>query len=159
MAFGTSRLITPASERRLTDVRHLLAELRDTLTTLPAVAAALQTLDASIRQLDELFMIVVVGEFNAGKSAFVNALLGDRVFEEGVTPTTAGIQLVRHGATATRDDAAGPLVFGIESVSPPHDPDQRLVVYTVEPDSATARVLPLLAGWGADDTASGDLHR
>ena len=55
--------------------------------------------------------------------------------------------------------AAGPLVFGIESVSPPHDPDQRLVVYTVEPDSATARVLPLLAGWGADDTASGDLHR
>lgn len=57
--------------------------------------------------------------------------------------------------------AAGPLVFGIESVSPPHDPDQRLVVYTVEPDSATARVLPLLAGWGADDadTAPGELHR
>jgi GTPase Era involved in 16S rRNA processing len=28
-------------------------------------------------------MIVVVGEFNAGKSAFVNALLGERIFEEG----------------------------------------------------------------------------
>ena len=44
------------------------------------------------------FMIVVVGEFNAGKSAFVSALLGHRVFEEGVTPTTARIQLIRYGA-------------------------------------------------------------
>lgn len=45
---------------------------------------------------------------------------------------------------------AGLLSFGIEAVSVPHDPEQRLVVYTVEPDSPTARVLPLLAGWGAD---------
>ncbi|WP_432543505.1 helix-turn-helix transcriptional regulator [Kineococcus sp. SYSU DK002] len=43
--------------------------------------------------------------------------------------------------------AAGPLSFGIESVVGPHDPEQRLVVYTVEPDSPTARVLPLLASW------------
>ena len=45
--------------------------------------------------------------------------------------------------------AAGPLTFGIESVVGPHDPEQRLVVYTVEPDSPTARVLPLLASWTA----------
>ncbi|MFI1994734.1 helix-turn-helix transcriptional regulator [Actinoplanes sp. NPDC020271] len=43
--------------------------------------------------------------------------------------------------------AAGPLSFGIESVIGPHDAEQRLVVYTVEPDSPTARMLPLLAGW------------
>lgn len=49
--------------------------------------------------------------------------------------------------------AAGPLVFGIESVAGPHDPEQLLVVYTVEPDSPTARLLPLLAGWGADPAA------
>ena len=42
---------------------------------------------------------------------------------------------------------AGPLSFGIESLVGPHDPEQRLVVYTVEPDSATARVLPMLASW------------
>lgn len=46
---------------------------------------------------------------------------------------------------------AGPLRFGIEAVGAPHEPGQRLVVHTVEPDSPTARVLPLLAGWGADD--------
>ena len=45
---------------------------------------------------------------------------------------------------------AGPLTFGIESVVGPHDADQRLVVYTVEPDSPTARRLPLLAGWAAE---------
>lgn len=42
---------------------------------------------------------------------------------------------------------AGPLTFGIEVVAAPHEPDQTLVVYTVEPDSPTARVLPLLASW------------
>lgn len=45
---------------------------------------------------------------------------------------------------------AGPLVFGIESLVGPHDPEQRLVVYTVEPDSPTARVLPILASWTTD---------
>lgn len=42
---------------------------------------------------------------------------------------------------------AGDLAFDIEIVSPPHDPDQRLVVYTAQPDSRTARVLPMLASW------------
>ncbi|MGI3780897.1 MAG: helix-turn-helix transcriptional regulator [Janthinobacterium lividum] len=45
--------------------------------------------------------------------------------------------------------AAGALTFGIESLVGPHDPEQRLVVYTVEPDSPTARVLPMLAGWAS----------
>ena len=58
------------------DVRRHLAELRDLLVGLPATGSDLEALVASIRQLDELFMIVVVGEFNAGKSAFINALLG-----------------------------------------------------------------------------------
>ena len=49
---------------------------------------------------------------------------------------------------------AGPLSFGIESVVGPHDPEQRLVVYTVEPDSPTARVLPMLASWTTAPQAS-----
>ncbi|GAB4083123.1 helix-turn-helix transcriptional regulator [Modestobacter muralis] len=44
---------------------------------------------------------------------------------------------------------AGPLSFDIELVSAPHDLDQRLIVYTAEPGSLTARQLPLLASWGA----------
>ena len=44
---------------------------------------------------------------------------------------------------------AGPLQFGIETIVGPHDPDQRLIVYTVEPGSPTASMLPLIASWAA----------
>jgi small GTP-binding protein len=108
MSLAGSRVLTPAAERQLADARALLGDLRDQLARLPATDADLATLVGSIRQLDDLFLVVIVGEFNAGKSAFVNALLGQRVFEEGVTPTTASIQLVRYGEVAgTELDAAG----------------------------------------------------
>ena len=32
----------------------------------------------ALKQLDELFLLVVVGEFNSGKSSVINALLGSR---------------------------------------------------------------------------------
>jgi transcriptional regulator with XRE-family HTH domain len=47
---------------------------------------------------------------------------------------------------------AGPLEFNIEVITAPHVPDQHLVVYTVEPDSATARALPFLASWATAGT-------
>jgi len=47
--------------------------------------------------LEELFLLVIVGEFNAGKSAFINALLGAEVSAEGVTPTTSRITVLRYG--------------------------------------------------------------
>jgi small GTP-binding protein len=48
-------------------------------------------------QLNGLFLLVVAGEFNSGKSSFINALLGERVLPEGVTPTTDRINILRHG--------------------------------------------------------------
>ena len=39
------------------------------------------------QDLEELFLLVIVGEFNSGKFAFVNALLGADFAEEGVTVT------------------------------------------------------------------------
>jgi small GTP-binding protein len=48
-------------------------------------------------QLDGLFLLVVAGEFNSGKSTFINALLGERVLPEGVTPTTDRINLLHYG--------------------------------------------------------------
>lgn len=42
---------------------------------------------------------------------------------------------------------AGPLAFDIEIIGATDQPDQRLVVYTAEPDSPTARMLPLIASW------------
>jgi small GTP-binding protein len=49
-------------------------------------------------QLAGLFLLVVAGEFNSGKSSFINALLGERVLPEGVTPTTDRINRLRYGS-------------------------------------------------------------
>lgn len=53
-----------------------------------------------------------------------------------------------------RTPVAGELAFDIEVLTGPKDPEQRLVVYTVEPGSATAKTLPLLATWAAGTRAA-----
>ena len=45
------------------------------------------------------FHLVVVGEFNHGKSSFVNALLGESALPVGVTPTTATIHHLKYAET------------------------------------------------------------
>jgi small GTP-binding protein len=46
---------------------------------------------------DERFVVVVLGEFNHGKSTFINALLGAAVLPTGITPTTALLSHVSYG--------------------------------------------------------------
>jgi len=92
-----ARVLTDDERRLVAEERQALADLRFALADLDATREDLESLDRSLGQLDELFLLVVVGEFNAGKSAFINALLGRRLLDEGVTPTTAGIHLIRHG--------------------------------------------------------------
>jgi small GTP-binding protein len=82
----------------------LRAAEREALRALVTAVEPLEPDEADIRalrqadaDLEELFLLVVVGEFNAGKSAFINALLGEEVLPEGVTPTTATINLLRYG--------------------------------------------------------------
>jgi small GTP-binding protein len=91
------RFLTSQDEQVLQDERRELVTLRNVLTRLDAGPADLALLDRALRQLDELFLLVIVGEFNAGKSAFINALLGKRFLTEGVTPTTTQINLLKYG--------------------------------------------------------------
>ena len=63
--------------------------------------ADLQRFQEATEQLAGLFLLVIAGEFNSGKSSFINALLGERVLPEGVTPTTDRINLLRHGPEIT----------------------------------------------------------
>jgi small GTP-binding protein len=96
----------PLDEKRralLADERRVLGELRDWLVRLEAPEENRQALADSLVQLEEPFLLVVVGEFNAGKSAFINALLGQSALKEGVTPTTARIGLLRHGESGGRE--------------------------------------------------------
>lgn len=95
------QLLSEAQAQLLRELKQDLAEVRLGLAGLAAPREALATLQTALLQLDELFLIVVVGEFNAGKSALVNALLGERIMAEGVTPTTARVTLVKWGPEIT----------------------------------------------------------
>jgi small GTP-binding protein len=123
-----SKILTPAQDELLKDERRLLARLRVALSRFDAAAEHQEALDRSIEQLDELFLLVVIGEFNAGKSAFINALLGSRVVAEGVTPTTAQINVLQYGESVERQvrepslhviTAAAPLLREIHIVDTP----------------------------------------
>jgi small GTP-binding protein len=108
-------VLDEARRRLLADERRLLGELREWLSRLDADEAHREALAASVEQLEEPFLLVVVGEWNAGKSAFINALLGQRALEEGVTPTTARIGVLRHGERGERQVVAP----GVEALTAP----------------------------------------
>jgi small GTP-binding protein len=48
-------------------------------------------------QIEEPFYLLVAGEYNSGKSSFINALLGEKILREGPTPTTRKITILTHG--------------------------------------------------------------
>jgi small GTP-binding protein len=97
------RVLPPELERDLNRGRQLLAELQAAMNRFGATQHDQSALASSIRQLDELFLLVVVGEFNAGKSAFINALAGQSVLREGVTPTTARIHVLKYGPAVAHE--------------------------------------------------------
>jgi Zn-dependent protease with chaperone function/ribosome biogenesis GTPase A/uncharacterized small protein (DUF1192 family) len=55
--------------------------------------------DVVKRLLEDRFHLVVMGEFNHGKSTFVNALLGKALLPAGITPTTAVLHHIEHSET------------------------------------------------------------
>jgi small GTP-binding protein len=97
---GRRRMLTERQEALLEQERRALLALRDALQRFGVDVAPgdARTLDETIAHLDELFLLVIAGEFNSGKSSVINALLGERVLPEGVTPTTDRITLLRYGA-------------------------------------------------------------
>ncbi len=93
----------PIAELREREVR-LLYDMAEYIGNMgPEGANDKQRLLDTANDLREMFlMVVVIGEFNSGKSTFVNALLGDPLLPMGITPTTDMIELVRFAPVATR---------------------------------------------------------
>ena len=105
---ATGLILSPAQADLSVQERRLLGALGAAITPLEPDPTDLDALRQAGLDLDELFLLVLVGEFNAGKSAVINALLGRRFLEEGVTPTTSMVTLLRYGdQPSTRETSDG----------------------------------------------------
>ena len=93
-------LLDAEAEAFVARERAMLRRLHAALESAGAEADTLRRLDDLASGLDEWFLVVVVGEFNAGKSSVLNALFGEVLMEEGPVPTTDKITILRHGDAA-----------------------------------------------------------
>ena len=96
------KILTEQQETMLNAERVTLNQLMDALDRFGMTPEDKETLKKSILQADDFLLLVVVGEFNSGKSVLINALLGERLLEDGVTPTTSQINVVRYGESMRR---------------------------------------------------------
>src|SRR5690242_417279 len=91
----------PAAERKAA-IRQVLLDLAEVAERAGLSSAARDIRETRLPKLDEeRFSIVVLGEFNHGKSTFINALLGEAILPVGITPTTAVLAHVKHGPKLT----------------------------------------------------------
>ena len=109
--------MSEAARALLNRERLVIADLGALLGRLEAQPDDLSELKTALSDLEGLFLLVVCGEYNAGKSTFLNALLGEKVMLEGVTPTTDRITIVTYGERA-RDTEEGDFVLRREFPAP-----------------------------------------
>jgi small GTP-binding protein len=84
------------------EVLARLVQLADTAEQVGMITLARDIRATRIPKLEaERFHLVILGEFNHGKSTFVNALLGAEVLPTGITPTTAAINHVIYAPSIT----------------------------------------------------------
>jgi GTP-binding protein EngB required for normal cell division/Flp pilus assembly protein TadD len=84
------------------NLRGLLAFACDLATRSPELQPLLPAVLRAAEAVDRPLLVAVMGEFNAGKSSFVNALCGAEIARVGVTPTTATINVLRFGPAGGR---------------------------------------------------------
>jgi small GTP-binding protein len=92
-----ARILTDRQEELRERALGIIQELSQVISQFPAAEDDANLLRDAAERLRALFLLVIVGEFNSGKSALINALLGETVMPEGVTPTTSAIHVLRYG--------------------------------------------------------------
>lgn len=81
----------------LEEERRVLKEIHEIAVQLDRHADITEQAKSILEHLDELFLLVVVGEVKSGKSCFINALVGEKICPEGPIPVTDRINILHHG--------------------------------------------------------------
>ena len=102
--------LTDEARELISQERLAIGDLRALLGRLDAAGDDLDALKQALRDLEGIFMLVVCGEFNSGKSSLLNAMLNAKVMLEGVTPTTDRITIVTYGDTPRDIDESSVLL-------------------------------------------------
>ncbi|KAK8485751.1 hypothetical protein V6N11_037022 [Hibiscus sabdariffa] len=83
--------------------RSVLTEAINVFQKAAPLMEEISLLIDAVAQIDEPFLLAIVGEFNSGKSTVINALLGERYLTEGVIPTTNEITFLRYSELDGKD--------------------------------------------------------
>ncbi|MEM1347933.1 MAG: dynamin family protein, partial [Myxococcota bacterium] len=77
-------------DRVLQQIQEFIAQDGRLMEFLPETQKMISTLNAPLA-------VAIMGEFNAGKSTMINALIGEEVVPMGVLPTTAHLVVIEYG--------------------------------------------------------------
>jgi len=108
-SYGLYRLLSQDERKLLEEQKQLIEASRHLASKVEATARSTEDETLSVLssqqyssrhfleglQLEATFSVVVAGEFNAGKSTLINALLGNKLLETGALPTTDSITVIR----------------------------------------------------------------
>eukprot|EP00462_Mataza_sp_D1_P020629 CAMPEP_0175133222 /NCGR_PEP_ID=MMETSP0087-20121206/7521_1 /TAXON_ID=136419 /ORGANISM="Unknown Unknown, Strain D1" /LENGTH=573 /DNA_ID=CAMNT_0016415685 /DNA_START=215 /DNA_END=1936 /DNA_ORIENTATION=- len=90
-------MINQSQRQALTRVKELMLRLHHVTREAGIQVDEEELLNNAISNLESVFLLVVVGEFNSGKSQLINSLIGSEFCETGVLPTTENVNILVHG--------------------------------------------------------------
>lgn len=93
---ATEQIVDERVRPLLEQERQLLQQLHD-LAVAGGHSEDARRLRDILSGIGELFLLVIVGEFNAGKSSFINALFGQKTRVEGPIPVDDRITIMHYG--------------------------------------------------------------
>jgi GTP-binding protein EngB required for normal cell division len=141
VALTAARALAPAGAQA--DWPKLLARLDALARTLSDLESVASVASLSAERARPV-RLAIVGEFNAGKSTFINALIGADVAPTGVLPTTATLHHLRWAP-----DPIARILF-----APGHEPRERIVPLS----ELRATLASLDPGRLTEDVARVELH-
>ena len=105
-SYGLYHLLTE-DERQILNEQRKLTETSRKLTSQVGATSLDRILSSQSSsfleelQLETTFSVIIAGEFNAGKSTLINALLGRKLLESGALPTTDSITIVASSSSSS----------------------------------------------------------